>query len=236
MIKLSEKELDLFLYRIKRDKKHFEKYVFLKLQYLYGRESNEIANLKANDINIYKNEITFNITTKNKKTQLKLPLLEDTVDDIKTILGETYTPIYDIQEETNEEASSFEECLDIICGSRDTGEKNPFVFIGIEENEENFKKNIRTFLKRNSEKLIMEIAGRKDISLTTDDFRKLRGQHLYLKGHDINTIQKLYNHTTTEQTINFLEINEIEIRKMLIKDQEEKNQHYFKQPMLGPFY
>ena len=47
---------------------------------------------------------------------------------------------------------------------------------------------MRTYLERNSNKIIKSLAD-KDITLNTHDFRRLRGQHLYLARNDLEIIQ-----------------------------------------------
>lgn len=76
---------------------------------------------------------------------------------------------------------------------------------------------MRTYLERNSNKIIKKVI-EKDITLTTHDFRRLRGQHLYLAGNDLEIIQSLYAHNSLDQTIEYLQIKEIEVNKMLLKD------------------
>lgn len=187
MINLSKEEIILLLYKIKEDPKHFEKYLFYKLQYFYARRSQEIATLKVNDINFIANEITFHIAKKKEKTKLTLTMIKDINKDIKKII------------EKNE-----------LKG-------DDYLFLK-GSNEENFKRNMRTYLERNSEKLIAKITNKDNISLNTHDFRRLRGQHLYLVGNNIEVIQKLYYHKSVDQTLDYLQIREIEVNKMLLGD------------------
>lgn len=187
MINLSKEEIILLLYKIKEDPKHFEKYLFYKLQYFYGRRSQEIATLKVNDISFIANEITFHVAKKKENTKLTLTMIKDIDKDIKKIIE---------NKQLNDDDYLF------LKGS----------------NEENFKRNMRTYLERNSEKLIAKIANKDNISLNTHDFRRLRGQHLYLAGNSIEIIQKLYYHKSVDQTLDYLQIHEIEVNKMLLND------------------
>jgi len=41
---------------------------------------------------------------------------------------------------------------------------------------------------------------------------------LYLAGNDLEIIQSLYAHNSLDQTIEYLQIKEIEVNKMLLKD------------------
>lgn len=75
---------------------------------------------------------------------------------------------------------------------------------------------MRTYLERNSNKLIKSLT--KDVTLNTHDFRRVRGQHLYLADNDLEIIQSLYAHNSLDQTIEHLQIKEMEVNKMLIKD------------------
>ncbi|GLI11557.1 hypothetical protein MARBORIA2_06470 [Methanobrevibacter arboriphilus] len=188
MINLTKEEIILLLYRIREDPKHFEKYLFYKLQYFYARRSQEIATLKVSDINFITNEIIFNIAKKKQDTKLKLAIIKDIDKDIEKIIV-----------------------------NKKLGD-NDYLFIK-DSNEENFKRNMRTYLERNSEKLINQITNKNNISLNTHDFRRLRGQHLYLDGNNIEIIQKLYYHKSVDQTLDYLQIHEIEVNKMLKKDE-----------------
>jgi len=187
MINLNKEEIILLLYKIKEDPKHFEKYVFYKLQYFYARRSHEIATLKVNDINFITNEITFHIAKKKEKTKLTLAMIKDIDKDLKKIIE-------------NKQLND-----------------NDYLFIK-DSNEENFKRNMRTYLERNSSKLINTVTNKENISLNTHDFRRLRGQHLYLSGNNIEVIQKLYYHKSVDQTLDYLQIHEIEVNKMLLGD------------------
>ncbi|MEA4957734.1 hypothetical protein SDC9_07613 [bioreactor metagenome] len=187
MINLNREEIILLLSKIKEDPKHFEKYLFYKLQYIYARRSQEIATLKVNDINFITNEITFHIAKKKQKTKLSLTMIKDIDKDIKKIIE-------------NKKLNG-----------------NDYLFLK-DSNEENFKRNMRTYLERNSTKLINKITDKENIKLNTHDFRRLRGQHLYLAGNSIEIIQKLYYHKSVDQTLDYLQIHEIEVNKMLLKD------------------
>lgn len=95
--------------------------------------------------------------------------------------------------------------------------KSDYLFVEDENKTEGFKRNMRNYLERNSRKLISELTG-KEITLNTHDFRRLRGQHLYLARYDLEIIQSLYAHNSLDQTIEYLQIKEIEVNKMLLED------------------
>ena len=73
--------------------------------------------------------------------------------------------------------------------------------------------------KINSPKDIKKLFN-KDVTLGTHDFRRLGGQQLYLKGVDLEILQKLYYHDDLNQTIDYLQIQELEINNMLMKYRE----------------
>ncbi|MBZ9570556.1 site-specific integrase [Methanobrevibacter sp. TMH8] len=187
MINLNKEEISLFLHKVKEDPKHFNKYLFYKLQYFYGRRSQEIATLKTMDIDFDKKEITFDLAKKKQDIKLTLILPDDIAKDIK-------------QEIENNSKSS-----------------EGYIFVDSEAKIDGFKRNMRTYLERNSNKIIKQLTG-KDITLATHDFRRLRGQHLYLTGNDLEIIQSLYTHQSLDQTIEYLQIKEIEVNKMLLND------------------
>ncbi|MEA4957988.1 hypothetical protein SDC9_21219 [bioreactor metagenome] len=187
MINLNKEEISLFLHKVKEDKKHFNKYLFYKLQYFYGRRSQEIATLKTTDIDFDKKEIIFDLAKKKQDIKLTLILPDDIAKDIKQEIG-------------NNSKSS--EC---------------YIFVDSESKIDGFKRNMRTYLERNSNKILKQLT-EKDITLATHDFRRLRGQHLYLAGNDLEIIQSLYAHNSLDQTIEYLQIKEIEVNKMLLND------------------
>ena len=172
---------------MKEDPKHFNKYLFYKLQYFYGRKSQKIAILKVNDIDFDKKEITFDLSKKKQETKLTLTMLGDIAKDIKKQIADNET------------------------------DENSFVFVDNKEKIDGFKRNMRTYLERNSYKLINDLTG-KNITLNTHDFRRLRGQHLYLSGYDLEIIQSLYSHNSLDQIIEYLQIKEMEVNNMLLED------------------
>ncbi len=92
-----------------------------------------------------------------------------------------------------------------------------YLFLEKDVKIDGFLRNMRTYLERNSNKLIKELT-EKDISLNTHYFRRLRGgQHPYISGNDLEIIQSLYVHQSLDQTIEYLQIKEIEVNKMLLK-------------------
>jgi len=186
MINLNKEEISLFLHKVKEDPKHFNKYLFYKLQYFYGRRSQEIAVLKIDDIDFNKKEITFDLSKKKQDTKLTLILPDDIAKELKQII-------------------------------EDIESSSDYLFVENIGKIDTFKRNMRTYLERNSNKLISNLTG-KDITLNTHDFRRLRGQHLYLAGNDLEIIQSLYAHNSLDQTIEYLQIKEIEVNKMLLKD------------------
>ena len=123
MINLNKEEIILLLYKIKEDPKHFEKYLFYKLQYFYARRSQEIATLKVNDFNFITNEIIFHIAKKKDETKLTLKMIQDIGKDIKKLMEDKQL------------------------------NNNDYLFLKT-SNEENFKRNMRTYLERNSTKLV----------------------------------------------------------------------------------
>lgn len=186
MINLNKEEISLFLHKIKEDKKHFNKYLFYKLQYFYARRSEEIVKLKIEDINFDKKEITFDLAKKKQDIKLTLILPDDLANEIKEYF-------------------------------KNNENKGNYIFVENESKIDGFKRNLRAFLERNSNKLIEDLTG-KNITLNTHDFRRLRGQHLYLAENDLEIIQSLYAHNSLDQTIEYLQIKEIEVNKMLLKD------------------
>lgn len=174
MINLNKEEISLFLHKVKEDPKHFNKYLFYKLQYFYGRRSQEIAILKITDIDFDKREITFDLAKKKQDTKLTLVLSDDIAKEIK---------------------QQFEK----------TNSTDDYIFVENDSKIDGFKRNMRTFLERNSNKLIENLTG-KNITLSTHDFRRLRVQHLYLEGNELEIIQSLYAHNSWTKLLNIYKL------------------------------
>lgn len=64
MIDITAQEVFKILNHIQQDKQHSAKGLFLKLQYIYARRSDEIASLKVSDIDFANGYITFCIAKK----------------------------------------------------------------------------------------------------------------------------------------------------------------------------
>jgi integrase len=191
MIQLTKKEVLNLIQNIKNDKKHLQKALFYKLQYLYGRRSQEIAKIQVQDINMITNEITFNIAKKKDKTTLTLILFDDLKNELEKYITENNL------------------------------KEDDYLFINSEKEIASLLRNMRKYLERNSYNLIEKLTN-KQYSINTHDFRRLRGQHLYMSGYDLEVIQKLYYHKKLDQTLEYLQIHEIEVNKMLKKDMEKQ--------------
>ncbi|KZX14648.1 phage integrase family protein [Methanobrevibacter cuticularis] len=143
--------------------------------------------MKISDIDFDKKEITFDLAKKKEATKLTLILPDDIAKEIAKQIDE------------NNKTS------------------DNYLFVENDAKIDGFLRNMRTYLERNSNKLIKTLA-EKEMTLNTHDFRRLRGQHLYLAGHDLEVIQSLYSHNSLDQTIEYLQIKEIEVNKMLLED------------------
>ncbi len=89
-----------------------------------------------------------------------------------------------------------------------------YIFIDDISNKDSYKRTMRKYLERNSCKITKELFG-KEIKLNTHDFRRLGGQHLYLAGYKLEHLQELYQHIDINQTIAYLQIDEIVIDNLL---------------------
>lgn len=92
-----------------------------------------------------------------------------------------------------------------------------YIFIEDIDKKDNFKRNFRSYLKRNSCKLTQELLN-KPLNLGTHDFRRLRGQHLLSDGIGIEKLQKLYQHEDVNTTMIYLQVEETEISNVLVND------------------
>ncbi|MBQ6630858.1 MAG: tyrosine-type recombinase/integrase [Romboutsia sp.] len=93
-------------------------------------------------------------------------------------------------------------------------EADDFIFIEDENKKDTYKRTLRKYLERNSCKITRELFN-KEIPLNTHDFRRLGGQHLYLAGYKLEHLQELYQHIDINQTIDYLQIDEIVIDNLL---------------------
>ena len=92
-----------------------------------------------------------------------------------------------------------------------------FLFIENADVKENYKRKLRYYLEKHSEKITMETIG-KSIKIGTHGFRKLRGQHLLNDGVGIEKLQKLYQHEDVNTTMIYLEVEETQINMVLMDD------------------
>ena len=175
---------------IERQPKHFEKGLFFKLQYVYARRSDEIANLKVKDIDFEKGCIKFTIGKKRteKAPTLNLNLIPELTDEIKHLI--------EMKQLSDDD----------------------FLFIDNADSKENYKSNLRNYLRRNIETITSETIG-KSIKIGTHGFRKLRGQHLLNDGVGIEKLQKLYQHEDVNTTMIYLEVEETQINMVLMNDE-----------------
>jgi len=190
MIDMNVKETYDVLNAIESNPKHFEKGLFFKLQYVYARRSDEIANLKVEDIDFDNGCIRFHIAKKRseKAPTINLNLIPELRDEVMQLIESK--------------------------GLSD----DDFLFIDNAESKENFKRNLRSYLQRNSERITKETIG-KSIEIGTHGFRKLRGQHLLNDGVGIEKLQKLYQHEDVNTTMIYLEVEETQINMVLMNDE-----------------
>ena len=196
MIDMNVKETYDVINAIESQEKHYEKGLFFKLQYVYARRSDEIANLKVKDIDFEKGCIKFHIAKKRSENAptLNLNLIPELNDEIKHLI--------EMKELSDDD----------------------FLFIDNADSKENYKSNLRNYLRRNIETITKETIG-KSIKIGTHGFRKLRGQHLLNDGVGIEKLQKLYQHEDVNTTMIYLEVEETQINLVLMNDE---NRHLMK--------
>lgn len=90
-----------------------------------------------------------------------------------------------------------------------------YLFIEDESKKDAYKRTVRRYLERNSFDITKELFGI-GVSLNTHDFRRMRGQHIYLQGGKLEHIQKMYQHQSIDQTIVYLQIDEIIVDNLLL--------------------
>ena len=89
MIDMTVKETYDVINALESNPKHFEKGLFYKLQYVYARRSDEIANLKVGDIDFDNGCIRFTIGKKRseKAPTLNLNLIPELTDEIQKLIA-----------------------------------------------------------------------------------------------------------------------------------------------------
>lgn len=102
--------------------------------------------------------------------------------------------------------------LQIITDNQLNGDD--YIFIEDANKKDSYKRTVRKYLERNSCKITKELFG-KEVKLNSHDFRRLGGQHLYLAGYPVEHLQKLYQHTSIDQTIEYLQIDTIVVDNLL---------------------
>lgn len=193
MIDITAQEVFKLLNYIQQDKQHSAKGLFLKLQYIYARRSDEIATLKVNDIDFNNGCIKFNIAKKRTKETptINLVLMPELSDDLQKIIADNNLT------------------------------DNDYIFISDISKKDGFKRNLRSYLERNICKLTGTVLN-KPLNLGTHDFRRLRGQHLLSDGIGLEVLQKLYQHEDVSTTMIYLQVEESEISNVLINDINRK--------------
>ena len=193
MIQLSKAEIEEIFNYLDNTKLHGDKSLFYKMQYYYARRSEEITVLRVKDIDFDLNRITFNIAKKKDKTVKQLKLIPVVKDHLHSYI--------------EEKALAPDDFIFIDVDPEATEEE-------IKSKKDSFKRKLRKYLERNSCKITRELFN-KNIKLNTHDFRRLRGQHMYLAGAKIEHLQELYQHIDINTTITYLQIDTIIIDNLL---------------------
>ena len=193
MIPLTKEDIEAIFNYLDNTNLHKDKSLFYKMQYYYARRSEEIALLKVKDIDFNLNRITFNIAKKKDKTVKNVKLIPAVRNHLLEYIDEKGLDPEDFIFIEAEDGATEEE---------------------IKSKKDSLKRKLRMYLERNSCKITRELLG-KEVKLNTHDFRRLRGQHMYLAGAKIEHLQELYQHIDINQTITYLQIDEIIIDNLL---------------------
>lgn len=166
----------------------------LTLQYIYGRNINEVYNLKDTDINKEEETITF-IMSNNKIVQKIHPQIKQ--------------QLYQLAED------------------------NPgYIFQEGERPLTTFKDGINYYLHKRTGRL-KKLRYLEDLRLTTKEFKKLRGQHLYQDGVPLKTIHELFNNSNmegTKKTIQWHELKDMLYNKTVEEIIMDANVEIYEEP------
>lgn len=184
MIPLTHDEVEDFFNYLDNNYFHKAALLFLKLQYYYGRRSEEIVRLRVCDLDLVQNRITFHIAKKKEDSTINLRLIPKVCDGLDALIKKM-----DLQGED-------------------------YIFIYTIDDNDTYIRTVREFLERESCKITGKLFG-KQIMLNTHDFCRMGGQHLYLAGYKLEHLQKLYQHVDINHTIDYLQIDEIDIDNLL---------------------
>lgn len=171
MIKVNKEMLNELLRYISMDNQKYG--LIFKITYIYGRNIGEVLKLRKRDVDLKHNALDFMLPTESVSFMLHPNIKEDLVEYIesKNLSDDDYIFI-------NEDKS-------VMVSSKD---------INI------YSKKLNVYLTNIIRELNKEVFIEHCPSLVNRDFKNLRGQHLFLDGADIKTVNELYRNKNIQST------------------------------------
>lgn len=183
VIKVSKEMLNELLRYISMDNQKYG--LIFKITYIYGRNIGEVLKLRKRDVDLKHNALDFMLPTES----VSFMLHPDIKDDLINYIGNKNLDEMDyifIQEDKEYDVSS----KDINM----------------------YSKKLNVYLTNMIRELNKNVFVEHCPSLVNRDFKNLRGQHLFIDGADIKTVNELYrnkNIQSTKDNINYKNLMKI---------------------------
>lgn len=171
MIKVNKEMLNELLRYISEDNQKYG--LIFKITYIYGRNIGEVLKLRKRDVDLKHNALDFMLPTESVSFMLHPDIKEDLINYIesKNLIDEDYIFI-------NEDKN-------VAVSSKD---------INI------YSKKLNVYLTNIIRELNKDVFIEHCPSLVNRDFKNLRGQHLFIDGADIKTVNELYRNKNIQST------------------------------------
>lgn len=157
--------------------------LILKLVYIYGRNIGEVLNLQVKDIDLKHNTIDFKLPTEEVSFMIHNEIKDELVNIISNFTSDEYIFLGDFN------------------GVNNTKKINTF--------SNKINRYLHDFISKVNRDYGLNYSYP---NLICTDFKRLRGQHLFMDGVElsiINNLYKIHNNQTLKKLINFEELNNL---------------------------
>lgn len=171
MIKVSKEMLNELLRYISMDNQKYG--LIFKITYIYGRNIGEVLKLRKRDVDLKHNALDFMLPTESISFMLHSDIKDDLIEYINSKELDEMDYIF-IKEDKEYDVSS----KDINM----------------------YSKKLNVYLTNMIRELNKNVFVKHCPSLVNRDFKNLRGQHLFIDGADIKTVNELYRNKNIQST------------------------------------
>lgn len=171
MIKVNKEMLNELLRYISEDNQKYG--LIFKITYIYGRNIGEVLKLRKRDVDLKHNALDFMLPTESVSFMLHPDIKEDLINYIES------------KNLTDEDYIFINEDKNVAVSSKD---------INI------YSKKLNVYLTNIIRELNKDVFIEHCPSLVNRDFKNLRGQHLFIDGADIKTVNELYRNKNIQST------------------------------------